>query len=187
MKYSEEQGVSPDNSARLLMFYGLSSCIARLVAGRVCDVTWVNPQYVFQVGNFIAALSIIFAPLAGSYVHFLVCGLFFGVGAGISIATSNLIFLTCVDERRRASAFGLASCLASFSILSSPPLAGKFILVNYSSKHFPTPVSTVSPKLKKVMGNLVPRLSFLCLWERGCLTGLICCENLNQTNSAVFT
>jgi len=124
VKYSEEQGVSSDNSARLLMFYGLSSCIARLLAGRVCDLTWVNPHYVFQVGNFIAALSIILAPLARSYSHFLVCGLFFGVGAGISISTSNLIFLTCVDERRRASAFGLASCLASFSILLAPPLAG---------------------------------------------------------------
>ncbi|KAJ7385180.1 hypothetical protein OS493_017557 [Desmophyllum pertusum] len=46
------------------------------------------------------------------------------LGAGISIATSNLIFLTCVDPGRRASAFGLASCLGSLSILSSPPLAG---------------------------------------------------------------
>ena len=126
MKYSEEQGISPDNSARLLMFYGLSSCIARLLAGRVCDLTWVNPHYVFQVGNFIAALSIIFAPLARNYIHFLVCGLFFGLGAGISISTSNLIFLTCVDERRRASAFGLASCLGSLTILSAPPLAGKY-------------------------------------------------------------
>ena len=127
VKYSEEQGTSPDNSARLLMFYGLSSCIARLLAGRVCDLTWVNPHYVFQVGNFIAALSVIFAPLARSYIHFLLCGLFFGLGAGISISTSNLVFLTCVDEKRRASAFGLASCLGSFAILSAPPLAGKYV------------------------------------------------------------
>ena len=134
MKYSEEQGLSPDNSARLLMFYGLASCIARLLAGRVCDLTWVNPHYVFQVGNFIAALPVIFTPLARSYVHFLVCALFLGLGTGISISTSNLIFLTCVDERRRASAFGLANCLASFSVLSAPPLAGKFICANCSSK-----------------------------------------------------
>ena len=134
MKYSEEQGFSPDNSARLLMFYGLASCIARLLAGRVCDLTWVNPHYVFQAGNFIAALSVIFTPLAWSYVNFLVCALFLGLGTGISISTSNLIFLTCVDERRRASAFGLASCLASFSVLSGPPLAGKFICANCSSK-----------------------------------------------------
>ena len=134
VKYSEEQGISPDNSARLLMFYGLSSCIARVLAGRVCDLTWVNPHFVFQVGSFIAALSIILVPLAQSYIHFLVCSLCFGLGGGISITTSNLIFLTCVDERRRASAFGLASFMASFSILSSPPLAGKFIQVIYSSK-----------------------------------------------------
>ncbi|KAL9954126.1 hypothetical protein ACROYT_G041624 [Oculina patagonica] len=50
--------------------------------------------------------------------------MFFGVGAGTSVTTSNLIFLTCVDKQRRASAFGLASCLGSLSILTSPPLAG---------------------------------------------------------------
>jgi len=160
VKYSEEQGICPDNSAKLLMFYGLSSCIARLLAGRVCDLTWVNSHYVFQVGNFIAALSIIFAPLARSYIHFLVCSLFFGVGAGISISTSNLIFLTCVDERRRASAFGLASCLASFSVLSSPPLAGKFIYVTYNcSSKFSS--SLIVLNWKQVMGWRYARPAWL--------------------------
>ena len=141
MKYSEEEGVSPDNSPRLLMFYGLTSCIARLLAGRVCDLKCINPYYVFQVGSFTAASSIILLPLARSYIHFLVCSLFFGLGAGTSIATSNLIFLTCVDKRRRASAFGLASCLSSLSILASPPLAGKFVQVYCSSERLPVPVS----------------------------------------------
>ncbi|KAJ7330737.1 hypothetical protein OS493_021666 [Desmophyllum pertusum] len=124
VKYSEEEGISPDSSSRLLMFYGLTSCFARLVTGRVCNLTWINPHFVFQVGSFIAALSVIFVTLARSYIGFLSCSVLFGLGGGISIATSNLIFLTCVDPGRRASAFGLASCLGSLSILSSPPLAG---------------------------------------------------------------
>ncbi|KAJ7369308.1 hypothetical protein OS493_039875 [Desmophyllum pertusum] len=124
VKYSEEEGISPGSSSRLLMFYGLTSCFARLVTGRVCNLTWINPHFVFQVGSFIAALSVIFVTLARSYIGFLSCSVLFGLGAGISIATSNLIFLTCVDPGRRASAFGLASCLGSLSILSSPPLAG---------------------------------------------------------------
>ena len=130
MKYSEEQGISSDNSSRLLMFYGLTSCIARLIAGRVCDLKCINPHFVYQTGSFIAALSIIFLPLSSSHVHFLVCSVFYGLGGGTSMATSNLMFLTCVDERRRASAFGLASCLGSISVLTSPPLAGKFVQVN---------------------------------------------------------
>ncbi|KAL9954127.1 hypothetical protein ACROYT_G041625 [Oculina patagonica] len=124
VKYSEEQGISSENSSRLLMFFGLASCFARLLSGRVCDLKHINPRFVFQVGSFTAALSTILLPLARSYSHFLVCSVFFGLGGGTTITTGNLIFLTCVDKRRRASAFGLASFLGSFSILSSAPLAG---------------------------------------------------------------
>ena len=123
------------------MFYGLTSCIARLLAGRVCDLKCINPHVVFQFGSFIGASSIILLPLARSYIHFLVCSLFVGLGNGTSITTSNLIFLTCVDKRRRASAFGLASCLGSLAVLVSSPLAGKSVQVCCPSEPPRVPVS----------------------------------------------
>ena len=126
MKYAEEQGVSSENSSRLLMYYGLASCIARLTAGRVCDLTGINPRFIFQIGSLVAAVSVILLPLASSYTPFVLCSCFFGLGAGMSMTTTNLILLTCVDAERRASAFGLANFLSSFSVLSSPPLVGKF-------------------------------------------------------------
>ena len=126
MKYSEEQGISSDRSSKLLMFFGLTSCIARLLAGCVCDLKCINPCFVFQVGGCIAGASVLVLTMAQSYVLFVLCSIFFGVGNGIVVTTGNLLFLTCVDEKRRASAFGLANCLSSFAIASAPPFAGRF-------------------------------------------------------------
>ena len=111
------------------MYFGLASCIARLVAGCVCDLTRVNPRYVFQVGSLITAVSVILLPLANSQTRFILCSVFFGVGNGITLTSMNVVLLNCVEAKRRASAFGLANFLSSFSVLSSPPLIGKFCQV----------------------------------------------------------
>ena len=136
MKYSEEQGISPDNSARLLMFYGLASCIARLLAGRVCNLRWVSPHFVFQVGGCVSGVSVLLFTVAQSYLSFALCSASFGLRNGAIVTTSNLIFLTCVDAKRRASAFGLANCLTSFAIASAPPFAGKFNWTMRLNNHF---------------------------------------------------
>lgn len=135
VKYSEEQGIPPDNSARLLMFYGLGSCIARLLAGCVCNIRWVNPHFVFQVGSCVGGVSVLLFTVARSYLSFALCSVSFGLGNGSVVTTSNLIFLTCVDAKRRASAFGLANCLTSFVIASAPPFAGKFTLTMRLNDH----------------------------------------------------
>ena len=108
------------------MTTGLASCIGRLVAGFVCNLKFINPRYVFQVGSFVTAVSVILFTVVHSYGLFVFLSALFGVAQGAVTATSNLIFLTCVDNKRRASAFGLGSCLTSLAILSSPPFAGKF-------------------------------------------------------------
>ena len=108
------------------MTTGLASCIGRLVAGFVCNLKFVNPRYVFQVSSFVTAVSVILFTVVPSYGLFVFLSALFGVAQGAVTATSNLIFLTCVDNKRRASAFGLASCLTSLAILTSPPFAGKF-------------------------------------------------------------
>ena len=108
------------------MTIGLASCVGKLVAGFVCNVTCIEPRYVFQVGSFVTAVSVILFTVVHSYGLFVFLSAFFGVAQGAVVATSNLIFLTCVDNKRRASSFGLAGCLTSLAILSSPPFAGKF-------------------------------------------------------------
>ena len=93
----------------------------------MCNLKFINSKFVFQVGAIISAVAVILFTVAHDYSIFLLCNIFFGVGQGILITAANLIILTCVDIERRASAFGLANFLTSLAILSSPPLAGKFL------------------------------------------------------------
>ncbi|KAJ7330729.1 hypothetical protein OS493_021658 [Desmophyllum pertusum] len=124
VKYSEEQGNSPDSSSRLLMFYGLTSCFARLLAGRVCDLTWINHRLVFKLVAVLVVYLSFLSPWRKAMFPLFYAASFSGLGNGIVVTTSNLIFLTCVDVERRASAFGLANCLSSFALASAPPFAG---------------------------------------------------------------
>lgn len=124
VKYAQEQGISFAPASRLLMYDGLSSCIARIVTGFVCNVKFINPCFVYQAGAFTTALSFVLFTAATSYSWFALFSVFSGLGKGITIMTSNLILLTCVDNERRATAFGLVNCLASFAHLASPPFAG---------------------------------------------------------------
>ena len=93
----------------------------------MCNLKFINPNFVFQVGAFISAVTVLLFTMAHDYSVFLLCIIFFGVGQGSLITAANLIILTCVDIEKRASAFGLANFLTSLAILSSPPLAGKFL------------------------------------------------------------
>jgi len=106
------------------MFIGLASCISRLAAGVLCNLKSINPRFVFQVGGFLSAVSVFLFTIECSYSLLVLFSLLFGLGQGILVTTSNLTFLTCVDNKRRASAFGLANCLTSSAVILSPPLAG---------------------------------------------------------------
>lgn len=124
VKYAEEQGFSFARSSLLLMYLGLTSCITRVITGFICNLKFINPHFAYQVGAFATAVSVSLFARATSYSWFVVFSVFSGLGQGIVLTTSNLIFLTCVDNKRRATAFGLATCLTSFAQLSSPPFAG---------------------------------------------------------------
>lgn len=65
-----------------------------------------------------------------TYVSFVVISVFYGIGDGISLTVGNLLLLTTVEPRRRASAFGLANVLIAVSIGTGAPLAGAYM---YSS------------------------------------------------------
>ena len=107
------------------MFMGVTSFISRIAAGRLCDVTWINPRYVYQLGAFVNGLVICFLPFGRSYASFVVLTLLLGLSEGFNMSASTIIMLTVVEEKRRASAFGLASALISASIAGGVPLAGE--------------------------------------------------------------
>ena len=64
-------------------------------------------------------------PLIKGYTGILVFAVVYGVGDGIFITTMNSLLMFTVDEKRRAAALGLGSCLLSLGIAGGAPLAGK--------------------------------------------------------------
>ena len=113
MKYCLELGISADSASRLFIFLGLSSCVARIAAGRLCDVKWIN------------TIITIVLPVLQSYKGMTVFAVVYGLGDGIFITTMNSLLMFTVDEKRRAAALGLGNTLLSVGVATGPPMAGE--------------------------------------------------------------
>ena len=96
-----------------------------MVSGRLCDATWVNPIFIFQLGVFVVGLATVLLPLLKSYEGIIVFVVVYGFGDGIVITTMNSLLMFTVDEKRRGAALGLGNSLLALGIAAGPPLAGK--------------------------------------------------------------
>ena len=125
MKYCLELGISADSASRLFIFLGLSSCVARIAAGRLCDVKWINTIFIYQFGALLVGFNTLVLPVVRSYMGIAVSAVIYGLGDGIFITTMNLLLMFTVDEKRRAAALGLGNTLLSVGVVTGPPLAGE--------------------------------------------------------------
>ncbi|XP_078351060.1 monocarboxylate transporter 10-like isoform X2 [Oculina patagonica] len=124
VKHCLEIGISADSASKLFIFLGLASSVSRVMTGRLCDIPWINTIFVYQFGNLLVAFMTIALPLLKDYTGILAFAVVYGVGDGIFITTMNSLLMFTVDEKRRAAALGLGSCLLSLGIAGGPPLAG---------------------------------------------------------------
>ncbi|KAJ7377374.1 hypothetical protein OS493_029734 [Desmophyllum pertusum] len=69
VKYCLDLGISADSASRLFIFLGLSSSVARIVSGRLCDVTWVNPILIYQFGDLLVGFATVVLPVIRSYTE----------------------------------------------------------------------------------------------------------------------
>ncbi|KAJ7377373.1 hypothetical protein OS493_029733 [Desmophyllum pertusum] len=125
VKYCLDLGISADSASRLFIFLGLSSSVARIVSGRLCDVTWVNPILIYQFGDLLVGFATVVLPVIRSYTGILAFAVIYGFGDGIFITTMNTLLMFTVDEKGRAAALGLGSSLLSIGIAVGPPMAGE--------------------------------------------------------------
>ena len=96
----------------------------RIASGRLCDIKWINPIYVYQIGLFTIAVAVISFGVISAYLPLCVVSVFYGIGDGICLSLTNLLLLTAVEPERRASAFGLGNMFISISTTVGAPLAG---------------------------------------------------------------
>ncbi|XP_031569302.1 monocarboxylate transporter 10-like [Actinia tenebrosa] len=124
IKYSEEVGISPTKSSTLLVFVGIATIVSRLVSGRLCDVSFIKPRYVHQLGIILSGISTILLTFAVNYTHLIIFSVFFGIADGAFRVTTNILFMNTVDIPRKPSAFGQANMITSFSNAAGPAIAG---------------------------------------------------------------
>ena len=99
--------------------------MARVAAGRLCDVQWINTIFIYQFGSLLVGFITIVLPVIQSYKEMAIFAVFYGLGDGIFITTMNSLLMFTVDEKRRATALGLGNTLLSVGIAAGPPLAGE--------------------------------------------------------------
>lgn len=125
VKYCLDLGISADSASRLFIFLGLSSCVARVATGRLCDVKWINTIFIYQFGDLLVGFATVVLPVIQSYKGMAVFAVIYGFGDGIFITTMNSLLMFTVDEKRRAAALGLGNTLLSVGVAAGPPLAGE--------------------------------------------------------------
>ena len=135
MSYCLDLGISADSASRLLIFLGLSSCVARVATGRLCDVTWINTIFIYQLGDLLVGFTTIALPVIQSYPGLLAYVVIYGFGDGIYVTTLNSLLMFTVNEKRRAAALGLGDCLVALGRAAGAPMAGEKIRENNTNTH----------------------------------------------------
>ena len=125
MRFCEDLGLPADEAAQLFIYYGLSSAIARVLSGQICDVRGINPFYVYQLAEFIVGLSSILVTLAEDYTAMIAFAVVYGFCDGTFITTLNVILMTCVDASKRPAALGWNMQFTSIFLATGPPIAGR--------------------------------------------------------------
>ena len=98
--------------------------MARVAAGRLCDVQWINTIFIYQFGALLVGFVTVVLPVIQSYERMAIFAVIYGLGDGIFVTTMNSLLMFTVDERRRAAALGLGNTLLSVGVAAGPPLAG---------------------------------------------------------------
>ena len=130
VKYCLDIGISADSASQLYIYLGLSSCVARVVSGRLCDIIWINTMLIYQIGDLLVGFVTILLPVIQSYSGLVAFTVIYGFGDGIFITTMNSLLMFTVDEKRRAAALGLGNCLLSLGLVAGAPMAGDVIDCN---------------------------------------------------------
>ena len=129
MRYCEEIGITADAASRLFIYYGVASCVGRLVTGRLCDFENVNTTYVYQLAEIVVGTGTLIVTLATSYLHMVIYIVIYGLCDGVFITSLNVLLLTCLEKQGKTPVvIGWEMQVSSFFLASGPPIAGTLCL-----------------------------------------------------------
>ena len=125
MRYLEEIGFAEVKASRLYIYSGVASLLIRPVIGRMNDISWIDPFYIYTVAAIVEAVMTFLLPMATTTFHFVVFFVVYGLvdgtmGSGFSIAVLNSI-----PESLRPLGFGLFQCMTCMTSACGPAFGGK--------------------------------------------------------------
>lgn len=123
--FSEDIDVTAVEASRLFIFIGFASSVGRLVTGRLCNETTVNPVYIFQISMLMACLATFLLAFSSKYWHLIVFSAAYGFSDGIFVTSQCYILLSCVDVKRRTASFAINNMFYSFAAAAGGPIAGE--------------------------------------------------------------
>lgn len=124
MKYAEDLGQSSDESARLVLYMGVTVAIGRFAGGFLCSFERLNNWSIFQGILFVNGVSMMLITLVQNYEALVAYALVFGFCDGAMATVFSIQSLSCVDQSRAASAYGYLLLIASVTSLVGPPISG---------------------------------------------------------------
>ena len=125
VKFAKEVGIADHKASWPLFCVGLGSFLVRPVVGRLCDLSFVNTQYLYQCFLFLAGFAVVLSSLASSFAGLVAYGFAYGMLVGGSQIALFLIILTSLSPRNRNQGFGFFLFVLSYSLAWGAPLGGE--------------------------------------------------------------
>lgn len=135
VRFLEDRGSSEVKASRLYIYSGIASLLVRPVIGRVNDLTWVNPCYIYTVAAALEGVFTILLPFASAQFHFVIYFVFYGLADGTVGCGINIAILNGLPERLKPLGFGIYNCLSCITSACGPALGG--LVADISGSYVP--------------------------------------------------
>lgn len=135
VRYLEEIGFSEVKASRLYIYSGLASLLIRPVIGRINDVNWIDPCYIYAIAAIVEGVVTFFLPAATSSLHFILFFVVYGLADGTMGCGLSIAVLNSLPERLRPLGFGVYQCLTCLTSASGPALGG--LVADFKGSYVP--------------------------------------------------
>ncbi|XP_032223605.1 monocarboxylate transporter 10 isoform X2 [Nematostella vectensis] len=123
-RYIQERGQGSDQAAFLYLAYGIATTIGRLVAGKILDVPFLNPVYVFAVFATLVGATTSACTLGRGFAWFMSYFVINGFSNGCAVGTIVLLTMTSVEPSQTAEGMGMWLMVDAFAFASGPAFGG---------------------------------------------------------------
>jgi len=118
------RGVSSRNAAFLISAAGIGSTVGRILAGLLCDQSWLHPMTITLLATALASLQAFLLISCTQFWMFLLLSSGFGFMTGFWVACETPLIIRTLSFNLLTPAFGLLTGSAGLGALIGAPLAG---------------------------------------------------------------